>query len=577
MEWTQLPRRSSTANYLQYGVAFGIEGVFSNGYVWSVNGSDWSRANSSARISIFDRPIPPTVSNKYGLLCMSQDAKAQSVDGKSWKSVQFGPNNFWRSRGNPFLADGGEMYCWAFYYRDTGGGPGGNGRIEEIDGRAVEIIDKALFKYNPFRELWYYRDPATDTAEGEPITAIENKLIAQSPIPENDLRWHASDRDGNVTIGVLPGSNSTDDFGIYRFNADGSCVDLKNEIPAGATVQSVVFGGPPDSGVFILQFDRGVKVSNDNGLTWGDLGTFPGLLLGCQLRLMGQQIGIHACKRLKTAVGVISGNSIDWTASDLPDDMVIPAPDDDRDPPQSAIAGTNGRLVITWPSSQFYLLRRDVPGTTTEDVKLVTTSGAIRSLASPRLIIDNAETQKDANNIFVDRFTNAGNLQIGSPDNADWEAGTLGEALGSAGGATAGFTESVGVDTTDRDIGPADSTGSLTPDGLEVDGVQSTNSTSLFLVLPSLQLPMGLNLRVPVTATSGLMKVKAVTPPLAAGGGGETCGRLTVTSGDALGQGTTDTIYYTPYMGDQVPLYDGESWKYTSFNELAISLASRFC
>ena len=109
--------------------------------------------------------------------------------------------------------------------------------------------------------------------------------------------------------------------------------------------------------------------------------------------------------------------------------MVIPAPDDDRDPPQSAIAGTNGRLVITWPSSQFYLLSGDVPGTTTEDVKLVTTSGAISgSLASPRLIIDNAETQKDANNIFVDRLQNAGNLQIGSPDNADWEAGTLGEA-----------------------------------------------------------------------------------------------------------------------------------------------------
>lgn len=37
---------------------------------------------------------------------------------------------------------------------------------------------------------------------------------------------------------------------------------------------------------------------------------------------------------------------------------------------------------------------------------------------------------------------------------------------------TAGFTESVGVDTTDCDIGPADATGSLTPDGDEVDGVQ---------------------------------------------------------------------------------------------------------
>jgi hypothetical protein len=35
------------------------------------------------------------------------------------------------------------------------------------------------------------------------------------------------------------------------------------------------------------------------------------------------------------------------------------------------------------------------------------------------------------------------------------------------------LTSAVGVDTTDCDIGPADSTGSLTKDGAEVDGVQS--------------------------------------------------------------------------------------------------------
>ena len=40
-------------------------------------------------------------------------------------------------------------------------------------------------------------------------------------------------------------------------------------------------------------------------------------------------------------------------------------------------------------------------------------------------------------------------------------------------GAGVDLTQSVNVDTTDCDIGPADSTGSLTKDGAEVDGVQS--------------------------------------------------------------------------------------------------------
>ena len=86
LEWTQLP-----GEVLQQTICSMVSHLaskaFFNGYVWSVNGSDWSRANSSARISIFDRPIPPTVSNKYYLLCMSQDAKAQSVDGKKLETV----------------------------------------------------------------------------------------------------------------------------------------------------------------------------------------------------------------------------------------------------------------------------------------------------------------------------------------------------------------------------------------------------------------------------------------------------------------------------------------------------------
>ena len=58
------------------------------------------------------------------------------------------------------------------------------------------------------------------------------------------------------------------------------------------------------------------------------------------------------------------------------------------------------------------------------------------------------------------------------------------------------LTSAVGVDTTDCDIGPADSTGSLTKDGAEVDGVQSYK---LDLTLP----------RPPVVTTSETEPVDA--------------------------------------------------------------------
>lgn len=61
--------------------------------------------------------------------------------------------------------------------------------------------------------------------------------------------------------------------------------------------------------------------------------------------------------------------------------------------------------------------------------------------------------------------------------------------------------------------------------------------------------------------------------PIEAGGGGETCGRLTVGSGDPEAQGTSGTIFYTPYRGNQIPLYNGQSWDYTEFPELSLSLS----
>jgi hypothetical protein len=56
-------------------------------------------------------------------------------------------------------------------------------------------------------------------------------------------------------------------------------------------------------------------------------------------------------------------------------------------------------------------------------------------------------------------------------------------------------------------------------------------------------------------------------------------GRLTVSSGvpvvtsDVTAAGT---VYWTPYDGDQVALYDGSSWGVVTFAETAISLASGF-
>lgn len=53
------------------------------------------------------------------------------------------------------------------------------------------------------------------------------------------------------------------------------------------------------------------------------------------------------------------------------------------------------------------------------------------------------------------------------------------------------------------------------------------------------------------------------------------CGRLTPTSGSPVvtGDATVGTIYYTPYIGDQIPLYDGSSaFVPTTFTELSNAL-----
>ena len=53
---------------------------------------------------------------------------------------------------------------------------------------------------------------------------------------------------------------------------------------------------------------------------------------------------------------------------------------------------------------------------------------------------------------------------------------------------------------------------------------------------------------------------------------GETCGRLTVSSGDALSEGTSTTLFFTPFMGEHIALFDGTAWVPKYFEELSVDL-----
>lgn len=55
------------------------------------------------------------------------------------------------------------------------------------------------------------------------------------------------------------------------------------------------------------------------------------------------------------------------------------------------------------------------------------------------------------------------------------------------------------------------------------------------------------------------------------------CGRLTLTSGvpsTTFDVTAATTVYFTPYRGDRIALYDGAHWQVLSFEELSISLGS---
>jgi hypothetical protein len=52
-------------------------------------------------------------------------------------------------------------------------------------------------------------------------------------------------------------------------------------------------------------------------------------------------------------------------------------------------------------------------------------------------------------------------------------------------------------------------------------------------------------------------------------------GRLTVSSGQpAPAQGSSTTLYYTPYVGNNIALYNGTSWEIKTFSEISLALST---
>lgn len=83
------------------------------------------------------------------------------------------------------------------------------------------------------------------------------------------------------------------------------------------------------------------------------------------------------------------------------------------------------------------------------------------------------------------------------------------------------------------------------------------------------------------SAPGGTLDTTAITIEEFEGGGGTALtppqGRLTLTSGvpvltaDATSQ---TTVFYTPFVGDRCPIYDGTGWTVEAFSELSIAMAS---
>ena len=481
---------------------FSRDGVFSDGRNWSVDGASWARAPRTVVLDGLTQQQPVKVTNA-GVLYLTPDGTAFSYDMKSWYGISpwFRVNSYGLNPLSSVFVLGGEAYVFGRYRSqyDTG----------DISKWALRLM-----RFNPASGSW------AQVFAGDSNT--EDNLLA-FPFVANALTGgHKTIFTSHEQGAFVMGLDSSGER-ITRINSQG-IGSVMTALDGRFPCEGMVYGNEK----ICAKFDNGTSLSTD-GLTWGSTSLFPQAANYC-LPVYDQINRWHICGPGGQPVicyGDDNGTGIGWT-------LILQMVPDGYGPAYVAAAG--GRVVVTAEGADTYLLSGDVPGVRTNNVYLNQTSGNIRSIATPRLVIENAGTQEDANTIFVDRFLNSGNLQLGDPDETVWEEGTIGKALED-------------ISTTPGEDGKGWTGGSYDD---ETGIVTFTSNDGLGFSTDDIR------------GSSGSAGADA--------GGGETCGRLSPVSGDPLGEGLSSTIFFAPFMGENIALFNGDKWVDTQFAELSFDL-----
>jgi hypothetical protein len=181
-----------------------------------------------------------------------------------------------------------------------------------------------------------------------------------------------------------------------------------------------------------------------------------------------------------------------------------------------------------------------IDGQTLPAVKLNQNNTAITSVVNGN--IDNSNISAAAA-ISLSKLGTGPVINSGVAGTKTWGSGITGD------------TEARVTQSTDGDVlfGPGGST-------VPPVGIRYNNSTSVKVCDPS------------APATLRGMRAGQLLGPMIAG----IChGRLTPTSGTPIANaGAVNTIYFTPYKGNLIALYDGSEWTLKAFTEKSLSLAA---
>ena len=246
VEWTAL---QWTSSYARSTFKAGLDGIFTDGYSFSTNGTLWNQAGSTVPNLLQDDSSQIHKSTSQSNWYMNDSGTAYSNDMRQWFSIDSLSST--TSNGGPY----GNVFCFngEFYLI---------ARERATNNQGVPLTWKFL-QYSRFYNQWL--DPEDST------------------ISDNIYAW-LNTQDAQANVGYAPWwTDSQGVSGNYVFGRmiDGTVISLNPVTAEVSTVAnltgvlSIRYGGEK----FVAQFDTGTKsiATSENPITsdWGTLAMYP--------------------------------------------------------------------------------------------------------------------------------------------------------------------------------------------------------------------------------------------------------------------------------------------------------------